>query len=615
MHLVEENKEKKYYILSGNKGFFSRYCDNGFKTKWTGLWKDTQKYLEYYSVKGLEEKNCIKTTYDYAKAKHYYKNAVETVFAPKNKSGLCIRIEFFGETQTELEFAVNIRKREENETAREYRIKTGKNNSVEVSNSLGKLGFSLIKGKMEFKENPLNKIHFPSGEKQNCFIPGKILVSGKEIIFCFVPEPEKEKKLTEAELKKELERKEEELEKFDELIECSSKELEKGFAESAKGIGLLKNNSNFFAGYPWFLQYWGRDVFWSLPALISLGKFEEAEKILLFFWKKNLDGQIPNFVEGKKVLFNSVDASLLFLIALNNYVFASGNKKILETINFRKTLGFLESKEKNGLIFHQADETWMDSINRQGAGIEVQALYLKALHSARNLTALEGKEIEVHKLEKKAVELNRKILEEYWKNGFFVDSINEKNECIKTCNPLAYLMQKKANEKEIKLFESDEFNGKKGVLTRSRKEQSFEENGYHTGLSWSLCNGWMACSEFKAERTEKAMHYLMLLIDDLDEDCVGGIGECWNSSGKLKGCGMQLWGHAFVIKAIDEFMLGIKLNAFEKKVFLQPKLSEKVNFIKRKLRMENSFFELIVERKNGKITARTTDNKIKTEFY
>ncbi|MFH1588606.1 MAG: amylo-alpha-1,6-glucosidase, partial [Candidatus Diapherotrites archaeon] len=425
----------------------------------------------------------------------------------------------------------------------------------------------------------------------------------------------KEKKLTEKQLKKEIGKTEKESKKIDELISCNYKELEKGFIDSAKGIGLLENNENFFAGYPWFLQYWGRDNLWSLSSLISLREFETAEKVLEYFWKNNQNGKIPNFIEREKITFNSIDASLLFLIGLQNYVFASGNKKILKKIDYWKVLKFLRTQEKDGLIYHQGNATWMDSISRTGAGIEIQALYLKALHSVRNLLVLEKELKEVHEIEKKAVELNRKIIQKFERNSIFADLINERNELVKTCNPLVYLMQKKATEKEIELFESQEFNCAKGILTRSFNEKSFNSEGYHTGLSWSLCTGWMACAEFKAERKEKGIKYLMKLVEDLNSDCVGGIGECWNLNGKLKGCGTQLWGHSFVIKAIDEFMLGIKLNAFEKTIYLKPQLLEKINYLKRKMRLGNTLFDLTVERKKGKISAKISDKKIKVEFY
>ena len=403
MYSTEQEKEKKYYILSGNKGFFSRYCDNGFKTKWTGLWKNSQKFLEYYFIEGMQEENCIKTEYDYAKAKHYYKNALETVFVPKNKSGLYVKIEFMEEKKRELKLGANIRKREENTTNRKYKIKFNKKkNSLKISNSLGELEFVLIKGKMEFEEKTEKKEHFPAGEKQDYFSPGRIFLQGKELVFSIIPEPKKEKKLSERQLTKEIQEREKEFREIEKVIECNEKEIEKGFIDSAKGILLLENNENFFAGYPWFLQYWGRDNLWSLSSLISLGEFEKAEKVLLYFWKKNKKGKIANYFEGKKVFYNSLDASLLFLIALNNYVFASGNKKILKKVKVKKILKFLENREKNGLLFHEGNETWMDSIERTGAAIEIQALYLKALHSVRNLFVLEKKFREVHEIEKKA---------------------------------------------------------------------------------------------------------------------------------------------------------------------------------------------------------------------
>jgi hypothetical protein len=60
---IAKDLSKYSYILSGKKAFFHRFCDTGFKTKWTGFWHDGKKFIEYFAFKvndvWLSPLNCI----------------------------------------------------------------------------------------------------------------------------------------------------------------------------------------------------------------------------------------------------------------------------------------------------------------------------------------------------------------------------------------------------------------------------------------------------------------------------------------------------------------------------------------------------------------------------
>ena len=49
--LLGKELSEKNYILAGKKAFFHRYCDSGFKTKWTGFWVRDLKFIEYFAFK------------------------------------------------------------------------------------------------------------------------------------------------------------------------------------------------------------------------------------------------------------------------------------------------------------------------------------------------------------------------------------------------------------------------------------------------------------------------------------------------------------------------------------------------------------------------------------
>src|SRR5205823_2099102 len=79
------------------------------------------------------------------------------------------------------------------------------------------------------------------------------------------------------------------------------------------------------AGYPWFGD-WGRDTFIALRGLcIAPGFLGEARDILLQWAGAVSEGMLPNRFpdQGEQPEFNSVDASLWYIIAVNDYLLAA----------------------------------------------------------------------------------------------------------------------------------------------------------------------------------------------------------------------------------------------------------------------------------------------------
>jgi len=175
------------------------------------------------------------------------------------------------------------------------------------------------------------------------------------------------------------------------------------------------------AGYPWFGD-WGRDTFIALRGLcIATGRLEEARDILLQWAETVSEGMLPNRFpdQGEQPEFNSVDASLWYIIAVNDYLLAAEKQPTLTDDCHTKKLraaveailaGYNEGTrfgiraDRDGLL--SAGEpgqqlTWMDArvdgreiTPRIGKPVEIQALWLNALavgaqFSARWETLLE----------------------------------------------------------------------------------------------------------------------------------------------------------------------------------------------------------------------------------
>ena len=160
------------------------------------------------------------------------------------------------------------------------------------------------------------------------------------------------------------------------------------------------------AGYPWFTD-WGRDTFIALRGLcLETGRLDAAERILLSWCDTLSDGMMPNTfpAEGKEPRYNSVDASLWFVIAAQAFLDASARRgrwsepripkrltdagqEILEAYARGTRYGI--RMDSDGLL--AAGEpgmalTWMDAIvdgspvtPRIGKPVEIQALWVNAL--------------------------------------------------------------------------------------------------------------------------------------------------------------------------------------------------------------------------------------------
>ena len=159
------------------------------------------------------------------------------------------------------------------------------------------------------------------------------------------------------------------------------------------------------AGYPWFTD-WGRDTFISMRGIcLASGRHEDARQILLQWAEAVSEGMLPNrFTDaGEQPEFNSVDASLWYVIAVHEFlrgshaVSVANKRRLLDAIKaivegYSKGTRFGIRMDRDGLLM--AGEpgvqlTWMDAkvgdwvvTPRVGKPVEVQALWVNALRIA-----------------------------------------------------------------------------------------------------------------------------------------------------------------------------------------------------------------------------------------
>ncbi|MFP3605099.1 amylo-alpha-1,6-glucosidase [Paraburkholderia sp. SIMBA_053] len=159
------------------------------------------------------------------------------------------------------------------------------------------------------------------------------------------------------------------------------------------------------AGFPWFTD-WGRDTFIAMRGLlIATGQLDAAEAILLEWSGTLSEGMLPNrFPDyGDAPEYNSVDASLWFIVAVHDYLAtnhagAATMKRLqqaVEAILAGYTQGTrfnIKASAEDGLLCAGVPGmqlTWMDAkvgdwvvTPRIGKPVEVQALWINALRIA-----------------------------------------------------------------------------------------------------------------------------------------------------------------------------------------------------------------------------------------
>ncbi|HEV8199859.1 MAG TPA: amylo-alpha-1,6-glucosidase [Candidatus Polarisedimenticolia bacterium] len=166
------------------------------------------------------------------------------------------------------------------------------------------------------------------------------------------------------------------------------------------------------AGYPWFAD-WGRDTFIALRGLcLATGRLDAAREILVQWAGAVSEGMLPNRFpdQGDEPEYNSVDASLWYVVAVHEYLEASaaagravprGQRDVLARAVGAIVDGVARGTrygirmETDGLLAAGTDGvqlTWMDAkvgewvvTPRRGKPVEVQALWINALRIASAL--------------------------------------------------------------------------------------------------------------------------------------------------------------------------------------------------------------------------------------
>lgn len=230
---------------------------------------------------------------------------------------------------------------------------------------------------------------------------------------------------------------------------------EKSFEIAKNSLKKCYKKDGIVAGATHFHYYWARDSFFASWGALESGDYKIVKINLETFIKyQKEDGQIPLRVGAtsfsqwlaifgiKKKIKNvaeyhqdkgfksAIDPNLLFLITMQKYIEKTKDynfsKKYLK--NIHKAIDWLETKEKEGLIYAGKYATWQDAIKKVGYTLYTNVLYYEAVKSLNQiLDSIKVKNEFKEKSEIIKTKINEKFYDE--KLGYYIDFYTEKNRC------------------------------------------------------------------------------------------------------------------------------------------------------------------------------------------
>lgn len=165
------------------------------------------------------------------------------------------------------------------------------------------------------------------------------------------------------------------------------------------------------AGYPWF-GAWSRDTMTSYPGLfLATGRVAQGRELLRAYAATLSEGMLANTADGGTVGYNTADATLWFLHAVDRHVRATDDDELAAELvpaldgvlaaHLRGTRYGIKVDESDGLLVQGADGealTWMDArvdgmpvTQRAGKAVDINALWCNGLAALATLRERAGR--------------------------------------------------------------------------------------------------------------------------------------------------------------------------------------------------------------------------------
>ena len=573
------------HVMSKNGMFLFRFNNGEFGSKWCGIWKADQKYFDYFAFKigeeFLSEANFKKFS--------FYNSQFSTLLFETTKGKVIEEVKCYDDSvlvsvtpdfdsTITCEVGINIRKRDDN-------YQKGKRYSLtEIKNGI-KAEFNDKAAYVYFLNGKFNKaeyygIHSPGlyaikkglthyldgGEVQNKYVPGNITFDLKadqtyDILFSI-------RDMDFDSVYKLIKNKIKYAEEYGEIIKTESKKFDIDIVDKELLMDSIDaidsytnfNDDEFYAGFPYFNQFWLRDALIILPSFLAMGNFSFVKKILSKVTQEINEKGLPNIINGS---LYPKDVLGLLLIDLYEYFKYTGDTSLIDLVSKKKEsiIKLCSEWMDNGFVHDKGRETWMDSMDREFS-VEIQAIWVKALYGFYKMFKDSSA--------KQMSETLKKSINELFKEDHLMD---QKDKDINSANQIFALyfdiVDADKKEKIIKNIENNLLS-EYGILSVSKNDKTFDFNSYQNGAVWPLLTELFTAVAFENGKYELGKKLISILKDQNDNaQCSSRINEIFQADGSPKGCPSQAWSIGLIPFITERDIMGIELNIPESEIIIR----------------------------------------------
>ena len=405
-----------------------------------------------------------------------------------------------------------------------------------------------------------------------------------------------------------------------------------------------QQGNGIYAGLPWFNEYWGRDMFISMPgACLVTGQFDVAKEILMDFAKlqdtnpeSETYGRIPNRANLEGILYNTTDGTPRFVIQAYELAQYSGDTEFLAdlypAIKMSIDASIANYTDEKGYLTHADADTWMD-VKRNGIpgsprgnrANDIQALWYGQLMAGAKIAAILGEEDSAEQWSGIAQMLAANFENDFCnKEGNMVyDHLNADGSADVQLRPNQLYCFDLINDDDFKQKVTrsvwEELVYPWGVASLAQWDLQFhpqhenwhyyhKDDAYHNGTIWLWNNGIAMQRMIEYGQVDTAWElFKNMNRQALVEGAVGSLsenadahpreGQTWvNRSGTF----LQAWSNAEHLRVWYQHFLGIRPDLVHGVIVVEPRIPSEIKSIETSVKVGEG--TLHYSYKNGRVT-------------
>ena len=392
-----------------------------------------------------------------------------------------------------------------------------------------------------------------------------------------------------------------------------------------------QQGNGIYAGLPWFNEYWGRDMFISMPgACLVTGQFEIAKQILKDFAKfQDTDpasetyGRIPNRANLEGILYNTTDGTPRFVIQALELAEYSGDTEFLRelypAIKTSIDASIANYTDEKGYLRHADADTWMD-VKRNGIpgsprgdrANDIQALWYKQLTAGSRIAAMMDDLGSAEEWSGLAQVLASHFEKDFCdkENSFIYDHLNSDGSADLQFRPNQLycfdLIGDAGFKQKVTRRVWEELVYPWGVASLAQWDRQFhpqhenwhyyhKDDAYHNGTIWLWNNGEAMQRMIEYGQKEAAWElFKNMNRQALCEGAVGSLsenadahpreGQSWV---KRSGTFLQAWSNAEHLRVWYQHFLGIRPDMLNGRIVIEPNLPAEITSLETSVKIGN----------------------------